>query len=214
MKNQFKRDMNMAVLSDVYKIANENLPYVSGVKRYGLFRKKIKKITFCECDGEKFTLIFEQMKTVFGEPSYVHSFYGYIWILEDGVLSFAAEDFYNYFEVSALFLDKVPFGKKIKYEEYKKVIDTVDSFFASFGYVVESNHLGYYNSIGFVFWGRKQNDGCYIFLKEHSMNFYSFKYEEIENGQKVYPQRHKKKRVNVKNTASIKTAIISCFNEK
>ena len=154
------------------------------------------------------------MKTVFGEPSYVHSFYGYIWILEDGVLSFAAEDFYNYFEVSALFLDKVPFGKKIKYEEYKKVIDTVDSTFASFGYVVESNHLGYYNSIGFVFWGRKQNDGCYIFLKEHSMNFYSFKYEEIENVQKVCPQRHKKKRVNVKNTASIKTAIISCFNEE
>lgn len=204
----------MAVLSDVHKIVNENLPCVSGIKRYGIFRKKIKKITFCKCDGEKFTLIFEQMKTVFGEPLYVHSFYGYIWVLEDGVLSFAAEDFYNYFEVSALLLNKVPFGKKIKYEEYKKVIDTVDSTLCSFGYVVESTHLGYYNSIGFVFFGRKQDDGCYIFLKKHSMNVYFLKYGEIENGQKVYPQRRKKKRVNVKNPASIKTAIVSCFKEK
>lgn len=46
------------------------------------------------------------------------------------------------------------------------------------------------------------------------MDFYFLKYEEIENGQKVYPQRHKKKSVNVKNMASIKTAIVSCFNEK
>ncbi len=33
----------MAVLSDVYKIVNENLPYVTGIKRYGILRKKIKK---------------------------------------------------------------------------------------------------------------------------------------------------------------------------
>lgn len=65
----------------------------------------------------------------------------------------------------------------------------------------------------FVFFGRKQDDECYIFLKKYS-RVYFLKYEEIENGQKVYPQRRKKKRVNVKNPASIKTAIVSCFNEK
>ena len=163
---------------------------------------------------ELFTDMFAKICKIFGFPSYVHFFYGYIWQKDGEILAYNLyEKQYHYDVVTIFILKRMPLGKKVKFEEYAKLDGLVRETLSEHE-LIYNNFLHYdYIDGAYTIWGVNAKTVCLVTIKKNSLKFYCSKKEPYENGMtQVVPHYSQKKHITLRNLDTVQQALEDCLN--
>lgn len=200
---------NLKDLIKEYEYEVQPLPsQIFSLKKIGT-KIKIKE-KFSE---ELFSTILSKLNCEFGTPVYVHPYYGFIWKNSDSYVAFdLVEEHYGYDSLNIFMFNKIPFGKKLKYDMYCSIDGAIWQVLLEHGF--KNNSMNSYSSTGFAYFVSNEKMQVLLILKRKTLRCYFSKLTSVEHGlQKVTPHCGCKKTVNVSDTDKIKAAIEQCFAE-
>lgn len=160
---------------------------------------------------ELFSSLFTKICGLLGTPIYVHSYYGYIWKVNDEVLAYHVYEKNYHYEVVAFFiLNKMPMGKKLKYSEYVQIDEVVKQVFAE--HHLNSNNFIHYIDGEFMFWGESADESDLLILKPRSSKFYRWKKEPYKEGTtSITPWYSRREHLSMRHISKVKDALQKCF---
>lgn len=160
---------------------------------------------------ELFSNLFTKICELLGTPIYVHSYYGYIWKVNGEVLAYNIyEKNYHYDVVAFYILNKMPMGKKLKYNEYVQIDEVVKQVFTEHN--LNSTSFVHYIDRKFMFWGDSANEQSLLILKNYSLEFYRSKKEPYKDGMtRVVPYYSRKEHISLRDISKLKRTLHKCF---
>ena len=178
---------------------------------FGLGRGKIVNLKE-DVTQELFLNMFAKICKKFGLPSYVHSFYGYIWQKDGEILAYNLyEKQYNYDVIAFFIFKRMPLGKKLTYEEDAKLNGAVKEILAK--HELNYDNFVHYVDRKYMMWGENAETQILLILHKKSMEFYCSKKEPYENGlTRVVPHYSCKKRINLSDLSAVQQALEDCLN--
>lgn len=194
----------------------DGIEYEIAAFSYGICSlNKGKRIRLKGCDTEEtFFKLFERFTEAFGEPSYVHSYYGFIWRANGEYFAFGVIEEGCHNEQAEVFLfDKMPCGDRLTYAQYKEIDETVKRVFDEHGLVCgRSIH---YIDKKFMYIAENGAAQCLLILKPKQMEFYDMEKIPAENGmQKIMPRYMRKQKIGFRDLSRLKNALEQCFVEE
>lgn len=201
----------MTLLEIVQKIIYEREFEITSI--HGFFG--IKKGTNIKLEErfshEKFSELFNKICETLGNPIYIHSYYGFMWEKDGNFLAYNAIEEYCQNEAIHFFIfDKLPRGKKLKYQYYTQIVETVKQIFANQN-LFFADIIHYYNK-NFCFLAENNKTRCILMIKRYSLFFGYSQKEPLEDGTvKMTPRYTRKKKMLFDDVAVIKREVESCF---
>ena len=181
-------------------------------ERYFVGIKKGTKIRINEdSTNELFAELYDRVCQAYGTPSFVHSYYGFIWERDGKYLALATiEENYQYEVIDLFIFNRLPRGKKLRYQDYADIVQAVKQ-------VCQNNNLTFnsylhYHDKTFYFMPENDETFCLIMIKPHSLFFALSQKEHMEDGAtKVIPGYTRRKILMGNGVSTIKKAVEDCF---
>lgn len=176
--------------------------------------KKGKKIRLKNCDAEEvFFKLFEKFTEAFGDPIYVHSYYGFIWSVNGEQFAFGIiEEGCHYEEAELLLFDKMPCGSKLSYIRYKEIDEIVKLAFER--HDLPCGRGIRYVDKKFMYIAEDGDAQCLLILKQKEMEFYYMDKVPTEHGmQKIMPRYMRKQKIDFGDLSRIESGLEQCFME-
>lgn len=161
--------------------------------------------------SERFSAMIENIRETLGCPSFVHTYYGFIWEKDGKFLAFnAIEEYYNYEVISFFVFDKLPRGKKLNYRDYVQIVEAVGEVFSKRNLVF--NDFIHYHDNTFCFLADSREEQCILTIKRRSLFFGYCQKEYSDDGTiRMIPRYSKNKALLSWNPQTIRNAVQSCF---
>lgn len=161
---------------------------------------------------ELLSSLLSKLNCRFGTPVYFHSYYGFIWKNSNTYVAYnLVEEYYGYDSLNIYLFDKIPFGKKLKYDKYCAIDGAIGQVFAEHGF--KNNSIFSYSSMGFSYIVSSADMQWLLQLKRTTMYCYFSKIIPVEPGlHKIAPHCMCKKAVNLNNIQTIKMAMEQSYS--
>lgn len=157
---------------------------------------------------ELFNDIFIKLSNTFGDPEFVHSFYGFMWKYENEFLAYnISEPKYGHDVITFYIIKKIPLGKKINYEFYIKIVDAVKQELRDQNLDCES-YIHYNSDKAFTFFAKNNSARCIIMIKHRTLSFYYSKQTDAIGSKSIV---RKKLKIKLQNIVSIQNSLLRCF---
>lgn len=200
---------------DIIKSLIKNYKYEISTQRYGILGlyKATKVQLNEEISEELFTSIINSINNEFGEPVYVHSYYGLIWNKSGKYISCnIIEEIYRCGFMDIFLFDKIPLGRKLTYKEYNFIDKTIKQGFGKFGF--NCNSLVNYSCNIFAYTALNGKMEWTLQIIGKNMTCYFTYVSKIDAAtSKMKPLYWCKKRVRLKKLETIKNAMEQSFSE-
>ena len=201
----------MALLENIQNIIKEFKVEVGAFKGFlGIVNGK--NIKFKEdVTPEQFYKVFDRMRELLGEPTCVHTLYGFTWEYGDEIVTLGSvEESYKCYITEIFILNKIPTGARFKYDEYTRIVNTVKSVLAAHG--MKSIDYIHYNENKFLFCGVNRKGDCVIIINQRSLEFYYSANEQLNDGvTRATPGYSRKAKISLNDLSTIRQALEKCF---
>lgn len=163
---------------------------------------------------ESFSAMLEKIREALGSPSFVHTYYGFIWEKDGNFLAFnAIEEYYNYEVIAFFIFDKLPHGKKLSYRDYTEIVEAVGEVFSKQNLVF--HEYIHYHDKAFWFLADGREAQCILTVKRRSLFFGYCQKEYSDDGTiRMIPRYSKNKALLSWNPQTIRNTVQSCFIAK
>ena len=169
---------------------------------------------------ELFSSLTESLKNTFGTPVYMHAYYGMIWENGGQYIAFNLIEEGCHFDLIDIFvLDKIPGGKKLTYQKYDLINETIMQTFDECGFARNASGgfslTGFgYTDIGFMYIVSNEKIQWFLQLKNDRLSCYFSDLTAVDsNMTRVTPRYRCKKFVNANDPETIKNAMRQSFAE-
>ncbi|MDE6676312.1 MAG: hypothetical protein K2K12_01190 [Clostridia bacterium] len=150
--------------------------------------KKARKIKIEEeITAELFTDIFCGLIQAFGNPVFVHSYYGFIFEGDGKYIAYnIIDETYNCGVLDIIIFNKIPAGKKISYKLYSQVNDTVKTLAIENGFRFDD--ITHYAENQMVYLLESDRVAIFFIIKSNELLYFLSKLIPNEMGHRVVPQ--------------------------
>lgn len=186
------------------------LPYF-----YGFFRlKKAHKIQIEDSATIEISRnVFEILKEALGNPVYVHSYYGFIFIKDGKFIAYnAIEETYGCTFLDIFIFDQIPFGKKIAFETYSQISDDIKSIANEHEFYCEIITTYTKDMFSFGILSDKQIQ-VLAFIYKNEIVYYLSKLENSDNITRAIPKGHGKEKAQRNDKASLRQGLNNIFDK-
>ena len=196
--------MKMVLMEIAQQILNEYEFEVNG--------KKIKIKS--DLTEELFFNVFSKICKLLSVPTYVHSYYGFIWEKNNEFLALnTVEESYGCDAITVFVFSKMPIGKKLNYNEYAQIEKVVNQVFHD--HSLNCDSFVHYCDRKFTFFGDSAEMQCLLILKQNSLEFCCSTKQPLSDGMaRLVPRYSRKENISLSELSVLKQKIQNCFNIK
>lgn len=213
--------MKIALSETVQKIIDGRATETYSNGFLGINRGTRIKLKSGSTEKGLFTELYHKTCELFGEPTAIHSYYGFIWDSGNGFLTLSTvQEGYDWFSYNFFIFEKMPHGNKLSYRDYSQTVETVKRIFAEHGLSFKRKDgtltlvAQYYNNKQFSFLAEGENTQCLLTIKRNYMFFGYSRKEVLDKGMaRIKPLCAREKKMRFTDPAVIERELKSCFEE-